>query len=82
MKVHDEKYEKRFVWAQRREDGRWFILRYAHQYYVKAVSQTQTMNSKHDIVTDWIKMPGQVFDEEELSMRKLQGKKVYIRDEQ
>lgn len=82
MKIHDEKYEKRFIVIQRRpEDGRWFIMRYAHQYYVKAVSQLETMNSKHDIITSWIVMPGQIFDEEELAIRKLRGDKLYIREE-
>lgn len=80
MEIAEEKYERCFVWFRRRpEDGRWFILRYAHQYYIKVTSYTEVMNAVGVCVSDWIKIPNRIYDEEEITLRTLRGDGVYLK---
>jgi hypothetical protein len=83
MEIYEEKYEKCFVLCRRRsEDGRWFILRYVHQYYVKTISKVEVFNGRSSVISDWILIPGRIYDKEELTLRTLRGDKVYLKSDE
>lgn len=82
MEIYEEKYEKCFVLLRRRsEDGRWFVLRHIHQYYVKTISTVEHMTGKSPVISNWILIPGRIYDEEELTLRTLRGDTVYLKSD-
>lgn len=73
MTIYDEKYEKRFVFLERRfGDGKWCFCKRVMQYYCRS------MNGEGQL-SDWTKIDGKFYTEEELVIRKLSGKRIYIK---